>query len=164
MYNGNTIRFRISDCIRAVVVSCVMSQLRPIKSRLWCWSDQLTPGDFHLQNKKDAWWHWEVQDQERRWQIIDHSGARLVSRDSGVGLQECLTIRTSGPRSQPPLSSPVLLVKYPVQWLGRAVPVPDSVLIGRIRWIIIVLWQLAIHSNRLSKLGWDCCWEGPRFF
>ena len=30
----------------------VMSQLRPIKSRLCCWSDQLTPRDFHLQNKK----------------------------------------------------------------------------------------------------------------
>ena len=86
--------------------SCVNSHLRRIKRS---WSDQLTPGDFHLQNKKDAWWHWEVQDQERRWQIIDHSGARLVSRDSGVGLQECLTIRTSGLSLLRPVLPPGLL-------------------------------------------------------
>ena len=114
--------------------------------------------------KKTLWWHWEVQDQERRWQIIDHGGARLVSWDSGVGLQECLTIRTSGLNLRSPS---VLLIKYrpPVQLLSRAVPVPDqsSVLIGQIKWIIIVFWQLPTHSNRLSKLG-SCCWEGPRFF
>ena len=64
-----------------------------------------------------------------RRQIIDHGGARLVSWDSGVGLQECLTIRTSGPSISVSLCL-VLSFSWQSQQSKEG---QDSVVIGQVK-------------------------------